>query len=358
MSRPTRACGPRGPRSTWPPSGTTPRCCAGWRPRPRLCAVVKADGYGHGAVAVARAALDGGASWLAVALVEEGVALRDAGVEAPVLVLSEPPAGGDGRRGGARGSRRRSTRRRRGGRLDAAARRRRHGGSTSTSRWTPACTASGADPVTWCRWSKAVARRPAAALRRALDPPGGGRRVDDPDDRAFTAEQLRRFDPARAALAAAGLDPPLVHLANSAGAIALPGARLRPGALRDRPLRGGARPPSPPCSTPPVRADRTDRVAVGGCARAVAGVAGLVRARPRRGRAAVLRPAPAPGQRSLVATVPLGYADGVPRRYFRRRGVPCSSAAVAVRWPGRSPWTRSWWTAVPAARSRWATRWC
>src|SRR6187455_1517340 len=55
-----------------------------------VCAVVKADGYGHGAVPVARAALEAGASCLAVALVEEGVELRDAGIDAPVLVLSEP----------------------------------------------------------------------------------------------------------------------------------------------------------------------------------------------------------------------------------------------------------------------------
>ncbi|GGI05899.1 alanine racemase [Egicoccus halophilus] len=56
-----------------------------------VCAVVKADGYGHGAAAVARAALAGGASTLAVALVEEGLALRAAGIDAPVLVLAEPP---------------------------------------------------------------------------------------------------------------------------------------------------------------------------------------------------------------------------------------------------------------------------
>jgi alanine racemase len=56
-----------------------------------VCAVVKGDGYGHGAVPVAEAALEGGATWLAVALVEEGLALRRAGVNAPVLVLSEPP---------------------------------------------------------------------------------------------------------------------------------------------------------------------------------------------------------------------------------------------------------------------------
>jgi alanine racemase len=55
-----------------------------------LCAVVKADGYGHGAVRIAGAALAGGASWLAVALVEEGEELRRAGIETPVLLLSEP----------------------------------------------------------------------------------------------------------------------------------------------------------------------------------------------------------------------------------------------------------------------------
>ena len=53
----------------------------------RLLAVVKADGYGHGAVPVARAALAGGASWLGVACVDEGVALRRGGIGAPVLVL-------------------------------------------------------------------------------------------------------------------------------------------------------------------------------------------------------------------------------------------------------------------------------
>jgi len=57
-----------------------------------VCAVVKADGYGHGAVHVATAALAGGATWLAVALVEEGLVLRQAGIQAPILLLSEPPA--------------------------------------------------------------------------------------------------------------------------------------------------------------------------------------------------------------------------------------------------------------------------
>ena len=52
-----------------------------------LCAVVKADGYGHGGAAAARAALDGGASWIAVATAQEADALRRAGVEARLLIM-------------------------------------------------------------------------------------------------------------------------------------------------------------------------------------------------------------------------------------------------------------------------------
>jgi alanine racemase len=52
-----------------------------------LCAVVKADGYGHGAVLAARAARAGGARWLAVATAEEVQALRAAGIDGPLLVL-------------------------------------------------------------------------------------------------------------------------------------------------------------------------------------------------------------------------------------------------------------------------------
>jgi alanine racemase len=53
----------------------------------RLCAVVKADGYGHGAVPAARAARAGGAAWLAVATAGEAAALRAAGIDGPVLVM-------------------------------------------------------------------------------------------------------------------------------------------------------------------------------------------------------------------------------------------------------------------------------
>ncbi len=52
-----------------------------------LMAVVKADGYGHGALPVARAALQGGAGSLGVATLQEGVELRQAGIQAPLLVM-------------------------------------------------------------------------------------------------------------------------------------------------------------------------------------------------------------------------------------------------------------------------------
>jgi alanine racemase len=52
-----------------------------------LCAVVKGDGYGHGATAAARAAQAGGAQWLAVATADEARALRAEGIEGPLLVM-------------------------------------------------------------------------------------------------------------------------------------------------------------------------------------------------------------------------------------------------------------------------------
>jgi alanine racemase len=57
------------------------------RPGAGLCAVVKADGYGHGAVPVARAALSGGARSLAVATAMEAAELRAGGISGPVLVM-------------------------------------------------------------------------------------------------------------------------------------------------------------------------------------------------------------------------------------------------------------------------------
>lgn len=62
-------------------------------PSVEVMAVVKANAYGHGALEVARIALEAGASWLGVALPEEGAELRIAGINAPILVLGVTPPG-------------------------------------------------------------------------------------------------------------------------------------------------------------------------------------------------------------------------------------------------------------------------
>jgi len=57
----------------------------------RLMAVVKADAYGHGAVRVAKTALNSGAEYLGVATIDEAIELREALITAPILILAEPP---------------------------------------------------------------------------------------------------------------------------------------------------------------------------------------------------------------------------------------------------------------------------
>src|ERR1700685_3533359 len=66
-------------------------------PSVELIAVVKANGYGHGAVAIAAAALGAGAKRLAVACVDEGVELRRAGLAAPILIMGYTPVWQAGR---------------------------------------------------------------------------------------------------------------------------------------------------------------------------------------------------------------------------------------------------------------------
>ena len=58
----------------------------------KLCAVVKANGYGHGALPVAKACDEAGADWFAVAILQEAVELREGGITKPILVLGAMPA--------------------------------------------------------------------------------------------------------------------------------------------------------------------------------------------------------------------------------------------------------------------------
>lgn len=68
--------------------GYNVRALRGYFPQPvRLMAVVKANAYGHGLLPAAQTAVRQGADWLGVAMAEEGIALRQAGVECPILIL-------------------------------------------------------------------------------------------------------------------------------------------------------------------------------------------------------------------------------------------------------------------------------
>ena len=261
-----------------------------------LCAVVKADGYGHGAEPVARAALAGGATWLAVALVEEGHELRTAGLTAPILVLSEPPpdvmpealeAGLTPTLSTDAG-------------IDAAvAAVRSQEGSAPWAVHLKVDTGMhrvGADP------SQAVtlASRIAAAPELELQGTFTHLAVADEPHRPETAEQLDRFEAVLGDLHAAGIDPGLRHAANSAGILAHPRAHydlVRAGIA----LYG--LPPAPVLSRAvPLRPAMRLRAEVT-----------TVRSIPAgEGVSYGLRhvfEAPA-----RVAVVPLGYADGISRR--------------------------------------------
>jgi alanine racemase len=258
----------------------------------RMCAVVKADGYGHGDVPAAEAALAGGADWLAVALVEEGVRLREAGITAPILLLSEP-ADGD---------------------------------TASIIRWdlrptvyTPefaeavaaAVGAAGPCPVHLklntgmhrvgvdAIDAFALARKIAADARLRFEGLWTHFAVAE-EDEEYTRRQavaLMRF---RAALVDEGIEPRMMHAANTAAGLDFEASRFDMvrfglGIYGLRPGTGvGA------------------GVALRPAMRVVSQVA-FVRTLPAGERPSYGRRRPLP-RRSVVATVPIGYADGVARR--------------------------------------------
>lgn len=277
----------------------------------KLCAVVKADAYGHSALPVARAALEGGASLLAVALVDEGVELREGGVSAPILVLSEPApeampeavshrlvptlyslAGVEAARRAARAG---------GGELPVEVK-----VDTGMHR-------VGAAPGEVGAIVAAVVAAPELCYSGLWTHFAVADEVAD----RFTSEQVARFEAVRAELKAAGLpEPPRLHAANSAGTIAWPEARYdlvrcgialygyAPGAavapLLEAELRRVGAAPLRPVLSWKAKVTLTRRYEAG--------------ERLSYGRLRALE------EPSLVATVPLGYGDGVPRRYFSAGG--------------------------------------
>ena len=254
----------------------------------RVCAVVKADGYGHGDVPVAEAALEAGAEWLAVALLAEGVGLREAGIDAPILLLSEPN----------------------------------QGDAEEVVRWslTPSLYRTefleeleavapqdypvhvkvdtgmhrvGASPTEARALAETVASGPLRLEAVWTHFP-----VSESDDE-FTAQQTLALAALVADLRGGGVGPEIVHAANTAAALGHPAARfdlVRPG-IGVYGLR-----PAPGCG---LEADLRPAM------RVISHVAHLRRlpagARPSYGRT---RSMPSDG---TVATVPIGYADGVNR---------------------------------------------
>ena len=186
-----------------------------------LMAVVKADGYGHGSVAAAYAALEAGATWLGVALVEEGVELRDAGIDAPILLLSQPPV--EAARAVVDAGLTPVVHSRRF--VDALAKAAADAGastrSPSTSRSTPACTASAARRARRSTWPRR-SRSTGSCTSRASSPTSPW-----PTSRTTPTPPARwpRFEAVRKELARSGIRPPLVHAANSAGVLTVPEAR-------------------------------------------------------------------------------------------------------------------------------------
>lgn len=262
--------------------------------RTEVCAVVKGDGYGHGAVPVARAALEGGAGWIAVALVEEGLALREAGIDVPLLVLSEPPVAAIGDLLEARltpvvyrppflAA------------LDAAARRR----PAPVGVHLKVDTGMGRVGAVRDDWDGVMREAAGAAGLRVEGLMTHLARADEPEE-PTTDEQLARFARAEHQAGLLGIEPRWRHAANSAGALAHPDARLdlvRPGigiyglspGMDVDAADYGLRPALELCTEVAFVKHVTEGTPISYGHRWVA---------PRDG---------------WVATLPLGYADGVPR---------------------------------------------
>ena len=263
-----------------------------------FCAVVKADGYGHGAVPAARAALAGGADVLAVALASEGAELRAAGIEATVLVLSQASpsevdqlvaVGLDATvytEAGVHG-------------LAEAARRAGRGPADPIGVHLKVDTGMhrvGVAPEGAVALAQAIVGSPVLELRSVFTHCA----VADEPGNPFTDVQLERFRTVLAEVEAAGIAVPCTHAANTAAALDHPDARLdlvRCGigtyGLAPAPALAG-RVPLQPALSLRAQVSHVKRVAAG------EGISYGHRYRPMR--------------ETTIATVPLGYADGLPRR--------------------------------------------
>jgi alanine racemase len=188
-------------------------------PETALMAIVKADGYGHGATPVAQAALAAGAEWLGVAMVEEGLKLRQAGLDAPMLILGQSVkeqmaaavrAGID------------LTIADRESLAEVAAAAERVGGPAFVH--LKVDTGMGRLGVWWEAvdedWISALTRDPRVRWRGIFT-----HFADSDGDPGYTRLQYQRFLDVLERVRRARALPPLVHLANSAASLQFPGAQ-------------------------------------------------------------------------------------------------------------------------------------
>lgn len=260
----------------------------------QVWAVVKADGYGHGSALVARAALAGGATGLCVALVQEGVRLREEGIDAPLLVLSEQPP--DDVRTAVQYGLQLTVYSAAGIEAIAAAGGVRHPVHLKVD---TGMHRVGAPPDDVIALAEAIAGSDAAELVGLCTHLA----VADEPDHPYTRQQLDVFDTALDRLSAAGHRVPLVHAGNSAGTIVHPRARysmVRPGIA----IYGV----SPGAGVDHLVQPLGLRPALSLKAR----VSHVQRRRAGDSLSYGLRHTFAAD--TTVATVPLGYADGVARR--------------------------------------------
>jgi alanine racemase len=267
-----------------------------------LMTVVKADGYGHGMVPVARAALDGGATWLGVATLDEALRLREAGIDAPVLSWLHAP--GVPLQKGVEADIDLAASSERG--LDAlvvaAARAGRPArvhlkADTGLSR-------GGAPAANWPDLVEAAAKAQADGALEIVAIWSHLARADEPGHPSID-QQLAAFTEALAAAARAGVTPPLRHLANS------PATLTRPDTHFDL-VRVGLS----SYGLSPIPGERF----------------GLRPAMTVRAKVALVKRVPAgegvsyghtytTGHDTTLALVPIGYGDGVPRAASNRAPV-------------------------------------
>ncbi len=258
----------------------------------RLIPVVKADAYGHGAAAIAHSLCACGASALAVAIVEEGAALRRAGISCEILVLEGCWPGQEEEL------------------LDSGLTASVHS-VEGVRRLEDAAEKTGARAGVHVKVDTGMMRLGARwdGLGPLLQALGVARHVRisgvfshlscaEEEDASFTVEQLRRFESALDQLRAAGLDPGEIHLGNSAGLLHHPALR-RFGARAGIALYGY--PPAPERSPVRLRPVLSLKSRIGLINHLLPGESvgynrRFVAARPTR-----------------AATIPAGYADGYPR---------------------------------------------